>query len=798
VRFSSLLVFARRNITKLEAIIVLAAIVGAVITLAIGGSVRSDTIRMADVSTSLSSPYGELNSSSVLGYADNYSGWAASPSANVSRTQNSMVVSGVFQSVYTWTSIVLFKNVIVNITVYPIFNINLNLTSGVQYGIRFFAQYPNGTEYNVWWEGSPLDHRPGIGYESLRVNMQRQVFLATGHPVETINKMELYVGDPPNSPQSFQFTLYQLSFESDRLQQISGNQYRAIYFDLENAPVDNASWYLNRINLGATIQASQGATFSIYFFRGLAIYGSTTTTNLVYSSLTSFSQYTFSPTVQLEVFPELLPVSGASIVFVATSGTFRDIILSSVNFVFLPTLANPSLSQESLGSYYVYFIFFLFLLPVGLAILVFREFLSRKLVPKASLVIVLVTGIACRVALAATTAHVFDMNVYLMSTRSWFQFRNPLGTLGPTLPLTYFLYWICYSPYALLQIAGFHDVQFLGHAAGMVEAVFVKLFPLLMDVLTFFILLRFRTDGTPFVWATFYFLNPLAIFISSVWGQYEAAPMAFIVLGVYLMTRQKNASAALSFVVSGMVELLGFFPYLLLLVRNGRMRLHKTLLITSLAALPVVLYPPETDLILRLLLSLTGFINGQFSGPGAFTLIGNFPQLSIIGQFRPLLLGQAAVLGAASLDIYRQKMTAERLVFFIALSSVFVLLFSNLLASWVWLLPMCALYAIMKDKNDLGAFMLVFGTAVAFLEVSNLFGSAYLILGNVGYPILPAIEATRGRVQIFSAMVTALAIILLFLLKYGSNRASWTLLRTSGITLSLYLLLYFWLAVYPL
>jgi len=228
------------------------------------------------------------------------------------------------------------------------------------------------------------------------------------------------------------------------------------------------------------------------------------------------------------------------------------------------------------------------------------------------------------------------------------------------------------------------------------------------------------------------------------------------------------------------------------------MRLHKTLLITSLAALPVVLYPPETDLILRLLLSLTGFINGQFSGPGAFTLIGNFPQLSIIGQFRPLLLGQAAVLGAASLDIYRQKMTAERLVFFIALSSVFVLLFSNLLASWVWLLPMCALYAIMKDKNDLGAFMLVFGTAVAFLEVSNLFGSAYLILGNVGYPILPAIEATRGRVQIFSAMVTALAIILLFLLKYGSNRASWTLLRTSGITLSLYLLLYFWLAVYPL
>jgi len=363
--------------------------------------------------------------------------------------------------------------------------------------------------------------------------------------------------------------------------------------------------------------------------------------------------------------------------------------------------------------------------------------------------------------------------------------------------LTYFLYWISYSPYALLQITGFQDLQFLGHAGGVVESVFVKLFPILMDALTFLVLFRFRANGASFVWATFYFLNPLAIFISSVWGQYEAATMAFIVLGIYWMSLRKNGHAALAFVISGMVELLGFIPYVLLLLKTARMKLYRNLLIITLAALPVALYPPETDLIFRLMLSLTGLVNGQFSAPGAFTLIGNFPQLSVIGQFRPLLLGQAFVLGTASRDIYRQKMTAERLVFYTALSSVLLLLFSNILASWVWLLPVCALYAIMKDKNDLGAFILVFGTAVAFLEVSNLFGSAYLILGNAGYPILPAIEATRDRVQIFSAMVTALAIILLFFLKYGSNRASWTLLRTSGITLSLYLLLYFWLAVYP-
>jgi hypothetical protein len=103
----------------------------------------------------------------------------------------------------------------------------------------------------------------------------------------------------------------------------------------------------------------------------------------------------------------------------------------------------------------------------------------------------------------------------------------------------------------------------------------------------------------------------------------------------------------------------------------------------------------------------------------------------------------------------------------------------------------------MKGKNDLGAFMLVFGTAVAFLIVSNTTGSAYLLLGNVGVPILPAIEAIPNRLQIFTVMVTSLAIILMFLLRFGSGSATQTMLRTSALALSIYVLLYFWLGVYP-
>ena len=101
-----------------------------------------------------------MNSNTLVGYDDNFNGWMATPNAQVNTTQNSLVVSGIFQNVSTSTSVSLLKSANINITSYPILTANVNLTAGVAYGIRFYAQYPNGTAYDVWWGGSPLDHRP--------------------------------------------------------------------------------------------------------------------------------------------------------------------------------------------------------------------------------------------------------------------------------------------------------------------------------------------------------------------------------------------------------------------------------------------------------------------------------------------------------------------------------------------------------------------------------------------------------------------------------------------------------------
>ena len=796
MKIGSLAVLARKNLRRLETIAIIVAIVGSAMTLALGGSVKSDTIRIVDASSAVSSVYGELNFGSV-GYKDNYSGWVPSQNAQVRTANGSLSVSGAFQSTPTWTAVSLFKTTIINITNCPILNINVNLTTGTRYGLRFYAQYPNGTEYDVWWEGSPLDHRPGVGYESLRVNMQRESYLATGHRVDIINKMELYVEDPPYSPQSFQFTLSKLSLEDDFLEPVSNNQYQAIYLDLKEAPRENASWTLNKIIYGVTLQATQGSTFSVYYFDGPALFTSTTAMEQSYNSLIPMSQITFYPNIQPLVFPELLPQSNVSIAFVATSGTLEGVTLQYAKFEFLPITISPDLTQSQVGLYYVYFIFFLFLLPVGIALLVFREFLPRKLVPKASIFSVFIVGVICRIALAAATAHVFDMNVYLTSIRGWFQYKTTLGSVGPTLPFTFFLYWTFYSPYALLQLAGFHDPRILGHAAGVVEGVFVKLFPMAMDATTFFLLLRFRKSGASFVWATFYFLNPLSIFVSSVWGQYEAATATFIVWGIYFMSREKQSLAALAFIASGTIELIGFFPYVLLLVKTFRNRLYKSLPVAILLFLPVLLYTPEATQILRLSLAFAGFnvANSGLSQPGPFSLLGNFPQGSLVSQLKPLLISQTAILGVAVYETHRKRMNTEKMVLYIALSCVCFFLFSNLIAFWFWLLPISILYAIIKEKKDLGGFMLVFGASITFLEASYVFSSNYLIFGEFG-PILP-VEGITNALKITSTMATSLTMILLFLLRFGKGRAKETMLRTSGIAFSLFLLLYFWFGVYP-
>ena len=80
--------------------------------------------------------------------------------------------------------------------------------------------------------------------------------------------------------------------------------------------------------------------------------------------------------------------------------------------------------------------------------------------------------------------------------------------------------------YAVLLKLGFHDFYILGHQIGFVESIFLKGFPIVSDLAIFYVLTKFDSSKAGKMLAIFYLLNPLAIYVSSVWGQDQAGTIA--------------------------------------------------------------------------------------------------------------------------------------------------------------------------------------------------------------------------------------------------------------------------------
>src|SRR5437773_3152506 len=209
-------------------------------------------------------------------------------------------------------------------------------------------------------------------------------------------------------------------------------------------------------------------------------------------------------------------------------------------------------------------------------------------------------------------------------------------------------------------------------------------------------------------------------------------------------------------------------------------------------------YPPETSLLFRLFSSFLGVTQGlAYGSPGKYTLIGSFNSLSFLSSLHPLLLSGTAIFTAVLYTNYLHRFNLNSVLLYSGLAVVSFLLFSGPVASWVWLLPLGLLYAIFKEKDSLAAMTLPFGTAIAFTMVSYLTGSAYFLLGTIGYPILPAIEGVRNGLEIFTITATSAAIVFLYyFLRPNHATVGRTLLASSALILTVYLLAYFWMGVY--
>lgn len=766
------------------------------LTFGLRGAVPAQTIKVVDL-TSQSAPYGESDSAARTGYTDNFTGWFIGNQDQNFRTQvtgtgQGLSIQGQFEIANKFTSVSIFKQVNIDLASFPLLVVNLNASSRMSYGLRLYSQYQNGTTANIWWEGSPLDHRPGAGADVIRANMEYQSILSTGQTFDKLYYLETYVEAAPNTSARFSLSISRLDFQSDKITPIMSNgEFRAIYVPMNPHSASSGSWNLEKIHFGVKVTATAGTVLQMFLVQGSRVYSSLSSTDYVYSSLNSYNEFTFYPSQTLRIFPEVLPVSGSSVIIVAETGSIQSVAVDSLDLIFLPTSSSSSdLSPVTFASYYTYLVSFLFLVPVPIALMVFWRFFPKRTVGRAPVIFVAAIGLLCRLAIAPVATHRFDMDVFLASTRSWFQYGTPNGSIGPTLPLTFLFYWIPYSFYALLQILGFHDMYLPTHQEGVVEGIFIKMFPFAADMLVFFVLLQVRRGGKSLVWAGFYLLNPLSIYISAVWGQYDVASVALIVLGVFWMIRGKVGRAGLTFMLSGMIQLIGFIPYTLTLVRTALEKKYSSIPVLAGAATLVLVYKPEALLLYLLVLAASGVTRSlSVSGPGVFSLAGSFPSISFITSLHPILISLGVIGGVATYLTIKGKLTHDAMLLLTIFVSITLLLFSDILAGWVWLLPLVLFYAALKGKEGLGVFSLVFGTSTAFLMMSFPIGSRYVLTGNPNFPIVPVVEGLSHGVQIFVLSVTVLTGVLLSLIWLRRADAYKTLGLTAGLTIALNLVL---------
>ncbi len=803
------------KISRGKAIVAAFVLIGVLLTIGLAGSVPAQNIQVINGKQYLGSIYAEPTTPKI-GYRDSSSpGWTLTGSSSNSSAQlsspNIINFTGAFQPSKTGSSLQISKKFSVDLNSYPILYVQVQVTAGVGYGFRFFSSV-SGNSIPFWNNSDVLNHRTGTGQiENIQVNLQQLSVANTGKYAPNISLMQVYVERRAlNATTNFSLLIQNLKFLDYQITSYEeGHAYHSIYLTFAHLPTaGNTSWILNKIDLGMQISATAGTTYQLYQLNGSKALSGTSYT---YSSAISSYDYSIYPKGNQIVFPESLPPSsGYSIVVVAQKGALSNLTVNSVNFVFTPSANFTSqpvtaATVSAVGTWwYGYLIFFLFAAPVGVAFLLYNRYKKDEEFKPWQIGIALGTGIICRLALAPIAGQPFDIGVYATSARGWFEFGTPGTSLGPTLPVTFFLYWVPYSFYALLLKLGFHDFFILGHQTGFVETIFLKGFPIISDLFVCYLIYKFNPGNVGKLFAFFYLLNPLSIYVSSVWGQYEASTVGFMVLGfLFLMKREEDEEnglgydlkASLAFVGSALIELVGLIPLAFLVIKSALTKPFKPLRILLLCSPVLLLFviPSEAHLIYLIAAAAIGassvLLLSQPHTP--YTILSNFPALN---AFHPLVLLLGVV---AAVFIFRRKFDLQSLVSYTLISFVIFLIFSAQQPQWwVFILPLGFVYALVSEKYSLGTYMLAFGTMTAFLILSFTQGSGYMLFGSAKFNLLPSIENLKNGIDLFTVTTTIGALTILGYLLAGDRvLGPRPLLRGSMILSAVLAVSFIWFAV---
>ncbi len=549
-----------------------------------------------------------------------------------------LCLSGKFDDSTTPQYVEIYRRLEVRTFDFPIFRVNVSVSSGAIYHIRFVGRDSFGAKHNVWWESSPLDDLRGESrWETRVVDLKEFSKEATGEPVPLLTRIQFVLDKPyslENTPEkSLCIASISFSAETPNLERVDGQDAHvaagcevfAAIISLPREHLPTGSWRVNWVSITYTLASESEFQYQMLLLssRDSAFFVNAEGPVLI-SHRESFSDvYRLDAIAEREIqFSEemlvLKPVMSDFSVLISKKGiaptgslTFR---LKSIELMLwtdhnasriIPSNAELAAATTGVGiAVIIVPTILLSTLSLGL-----RQPLSRHrwILERAALCY----GILVRFALAPFTGHQYDVQVWTQSMRLFYESGVVEVALFP-LPFTYYSLLLSYSPYALLRVLRFQDVAFSSHVPGMLESVFIKTPFILSDLVVLYALSRIferlrsagvnRSEG--FTFGLMYFLNPLAIYLSSVWGMCDSIAIALFFAGIYFWMRERPLLSALSYVMSGLTKGFGFIGLIPLSIESFRKRnpyvifavVALTLLISSLLYLPLFIARPVEEI----------------------------------------------------------------------------------------------------------------------------------------------------------------------------------------------------------
>src|SRR5438094_3912848 len=119
-------------------------------------------LQTVDVTQHVAPLYGEQNVATVLNIG-NYTKWSLNtPTLGgtfLTTSTSKLTLNSTFPPSSTPSALSISRQFVANLTLYPILYMLMNVSRGVNYGIRFDTENPNGSLSAVWSDTDSLNHR---------------------------------------------------------------------------------------------------------------------------------------------------------------------------------------------------------------------------------------------------------------------------------------------------------------------------------------------------------------------------------------------------------------------------------------------------------------------------------------------------------------------------------------------------------------------------------------------------------------------------------------------------------------